>query len=583
MLILSLVLVLIGGIISLGVRSGGDVTVEHTRFSGMNGVMRAGTLYIPPGVNDENPGPGIVAHHGYINTRDTMQPVALELARRGYVVLNMDQTGHGLSAPPAFANGFGGPGPLQYLQSRPFVQEGNIGMVGHSMGGPASVAAAATYPEAYSSIALIASAPRYAISNYLPLEPSPEFPKNVGVIWDKFDEFSQLMAGSRLATGVTEDPPAQTLFGTDAPIEDGRLYGSIENGTARELDLITTIHPFMTQNSAAIEATVDWIQRTVPGGGDLDPANQVWGWHEFGSLLAYIGVLMAVFPLGGLVLRHSFFQQIREEPAPAMGMQGSKRLLGAVIAGAIGILTYFPLTGVGYGMSTSALFSQQITNGVMIWAVLNGVIVIALFLAWHFVSNKKQGATMANYGIAWSEGKPVQWGKIGKGLLFGFFTVALTYAIASLVTWAFKVSPHFWVFTIKTFTVDDFLTFLAYLIPITFYFLAFSVLFQSQLRSPAGSRNPVGVEMVKNFLSITIPFVVLLLAEYIPRIAGGTLLTPGNPLWTIIAFQFIPILGVAALISTYFYRRTGRIYPGAFINGTLMTWMIVASQATHVV
>jgi alpha-beta hydrolase superfamily lysophospholipase len=30
-----------------------------------------------------------------------MQSVALELARRGYVVLNMDQAGHGLSDPPA--------------------------------------------------------------------------------------------------------------------------------------------------------------------------------------------------------------------------------------------------------------------------------------------------------------------------------------------------------------------------------------------------------------------------------------------------------------------------------------------------
>ncbi len=89
--------------------------------------------------------------------------------------------------------------------------------------------------------------------------------------------------------------------------------------------------------------------------------------------------------------------------------------------------------------------------------------------------------------------------------------------------------------------------------------------------------------MIKNFLSITIPFAILLLAEYIPRLAGGTLLTAGNPLWTIIAFQFIPILGVAALVTTFFYRKTGRIYPAAFINGTLMTWMIIASQATHVV
>jgi hypothetical protein len=390
------------------------------------------------------------------------------------------------------------------------------------------------------------------------------------------------MAASRLATGVTTDPKAQTLFGTDQPIEEGKLYGSIQNGTARELDLITTIHPFMTQNSEAIGQTVDWIQRTVPGGTEMEISNQVWGWHEFGSLLAYIGIIMAVFPLGSIVLRHSFFSELREEPPEAKGLSGRAKLLSAVLAGAIGILSYFPLTGIGYSFTPSPLFPQQITNGVMIWAVVNGLIIIALFLLWHFTSGRSKGATMANYGIAWADARTVQWRKIGKAVLFGFLVVALTYALASICNWAFKVSPHFWVFTVKEFTVDDFITFLSYLIPLTFYFLAFGVLFHSQLRSPASAQNKLGVEMIKNFLIIAVPFAVLLLAEYIPRLAGGTLLTAGNPLWVIIAFQFIPILGVAALISTFFYRQTGRIYPGAFINGTMVTWLIIASQATHV-
>lgn len=582
MLIIAIALVVLGGIISLGVRSNGGVTVKHTVFAGGNGIMRAGTLYIPPGASDKNPAPGIVAIHGYINTRDTMQPVSLELARRGYVVLNVDQTGHGLSGPPAFANGFGGPGALQYLKTRSFVHDSNIGLIGHSMGGPACVAAAATYPESYSSMVLIASAPRYAISHYLPFKESAEFLKNVAVVWDKYDEFSQLMTASRLATGVVEDPKAQTLFGTDKPIEEGRLYGSINNGTARKLELITTIHPFMTQNGTAIGQTVDWIQKTVPGGKQMASSKQIWGWHEFGSLLAYLGIIMAIFPIGSIILRHAFFTEISETPPEAKGLSGKGKIITAIAAGAIGILTYFPLTGLGYSMSTTALFPQQITNGVMIWAVSNGIIIIVLFSIWHRTSNRNKGASMVNYGLTWEDTNRVNWRKVGKAALFGLLVVGITYVLASICNWAFRVSPHFWVFTIKEFTVDDFLTFLSYLIPLTFYFFAFAVLFQGQLRSPAASRNRVGTEMARNFLTITIPFAILLLAEYIPRISGGTLLTPGNPLWVIIAFQFIPILGIAALISTYFFRKTGRLYPGAFINGALMTWMVIASQATHV-
>ena len=75
---------------------------------GTNGTMMSGPLYIPKGVTAENPAPGIVAIHGYINSRETQSGFAIEYARRGYVVLASDQTGHGYSDPPAFANGFGG-------------------------------------------------------------------------------------------------------------------------------------------------------------------------------------------------------------------------------------------------------------------------------------------------------------------------------------------------------------------------------------------------------------------------------------------------------------------------------------------
>lgn len=582
LLVFSVILVLFGGSISLSIQSSNEVTVKHTKFAGSNGIMRGATIYIPPEASTDNPAPGVVTTHGYINTRDTMEPVSLELARRGYVVLNIDQTGHGLSDPPAFANGFGGIGALGYLKSLDFVHDNNIGLIGHSMGGPASIVAAYSHPQSYKSIALIASAPRYAITTYLDFPYGPYMPKNVGVIWDKYDEFSQLMAASKLATGVKTDPIAENLFGTEGPIEEGRLYGSIQNGTARELDIISTIHPFMTQNGEAIEETVDWIQKTVPGGEDTSASNQIWAWHEIGSLITYIGVILAIFPIGAILLRHPFLNEIKEEVPDAMGLSGIGKWVGVIISGAIGILTYFPLTNIGYEMDTSTFLPQQITNGVMVWAMVNGAIILALFLIWHFISNRDKGATMANYGITWRN-KNVRWRRIVKALIFGFSVVALTYFLASFCNWAFKVSPHFWVFTIKQFTVDDFVTFLSYLAPFTFYFLAFGILFHGEYRSSGSSETRLPFQMIKNFFIIAIPFAILLLAEYIPRIMGGTLLTPEKPLWTIIAFQFIPILGIAALVSTFLFRETGRIYPGAFVNGTLVTWLIVASQATHVI
>ena len=102
----------------------------------------------------QTPAPGILAVHGYINSRETQDGFAIEFARRGYVVLALDQTGHGYSDPPAFANGFGGPDGLAYLRSLEFVDKNNIGLEGHSMGGWTVLAAATAMPNDYKSMVL---------------------------------------------------------------------------------------------------------------------------------------------------------------------------------------------------------------------------------------------------------------------------------------------------------------------------------------------------------------------------------------------------------------------------------------------
>jgi len=128
--------------------------VRDIRFMGSNGTEMSALLYIPKGVTAKNPAPGIVAIHGYINSRETQDGFAIEFARRGYVVLAPDQTGHGYSDPPAFGNGFGGPDSLVYLRSLDIVDKNNIGLEGHSMGGWAIGDAAGAFPNDYKSFIL---------------------------------------------------------------------------------------------------------------------------------------------------------------------------------------------------------------------------------------------------------------------------------------------------------------------------------------------------------------------------------------------------------------------------------------------
>ena len=106
---LSLLLVFGGGLLAWLVQTDfGAVAVRDIRFQDANGATLSALLYIPDGASADHRVPAVLAVHGYINSRETQSPYAIELARRGYAVLNLDQRGHGYSDPPAFAAGFGG-------------------------------------------------------------------------------------------------------------------------------------------------------------------------------------------------------------------------------------------------------------------------------------------------------------------------------------------------------------------------------------------------------------------------------------------------------------------------------------------
>lgn len=55
-------------------------------------------LYKPAGVSAENPAPAVLLLHGYQNDHETSAAYAVELARRGVVVMALDEFGHGATS-----------------------------------------------------------------------------------------------------------------------------------------------------------------------------------------------------------------------------------------------------------------------------------------------------------------------------------------------------------------------------------------------------------------------------------------------------------------------------------------------------
>ena len=200
--IAGLVLILVGGLLAHLTQTSGGIKIQDVRFKGAKGNTMSALLYIPPNATAQTPAPGVLAVHGYINSRETQDGFAIEFARRGYVVLALDQTGHGYSDPPAFANGFGGPDGLAHLRSLDIVDKNNIGLEGHSMGGWTVLAAATAMPNDYKSMVLEGS----STGKPFAAEGTPTWPRNAALVFAQYEEFSNLMWGVDRARDVTQSP-----------------------------------------------------------------------------------------------------------------------------------------------------------------------------------------------------------------------------------------------------------------------------------------------------------------------------------------------------------------------------------------
>ncbi|HQN52281.1 MAG TPA: hypothetical protein PK913_14615, partial [Phenylobacterium sp.] len=88
--VLGWLVILIGAALAHAVQTTGGVKVTDVRFPGDKGVVMSGLLYLPPNATAAHPAPAVLVSHGYINTREMQSPFAIELARRGFVVLAMD-------------------------------------------------------------------------------------------------------------------------------------------------------------------------------------------------------------------------------------------------------------------------------------------------------------------------------------------------------------------------------------------------------------------------------------------------------------------------------------------------------------
>ena len=229
----------------------GQYRSKKLNFMGSYDGLYSAYLYIPKGVITGTQAPGILLAHGFNNSKEYMSNTALELARRGYVVLSMDLDKHGVSAssaaPSAAVNGYGAMDGFDYLRSLDIVDLDNVGILGMSMGGGAVESAAMANPDSYKAIFFMDS----SCSACTELN-------NFALSWGIGSEVPQPFGASK-GEDVAGMEMAMETYGTDQPLVPGKVYGSIEDGTGKIYYTHVFNHPYSTDDPVSIGNACDWV------------------------------------------------------------------------------------------------------------------------------------------------------------------------------------------------------------------------------------------------------------------------------------------------------------------------------------
>lgn len=551
---LAWVVILAGAILANRVQtSGGAVAVTEVSMPAQDGVAVSGLLYTPKTATAANPAPAVLVSHGYINTREMQSPFAIELSRRGFVVLAMDMTGHGYSGGIVGTAGFGGPAALRYLKSLPYVDKARIGMEGHSMGSGPVMAAALSDPDGYRAIVLEGSTPGLLGA------PAPENPRNLAVVFGQYDEFAQLMWQVPRGDDVEASEKLRKIFGVEGHVQEGRLYGDIAAGTARILANPPVTHPWEHFSEAGVGAAVSWLQRTLDPPAPRPPADQVWIWKEVGTLIAFVGLIGLILATFDLLVALPPFAALDHPAEPLIARPDPKWLMALVITALLPAFTYLPLMKIGQVFFPMALFPQWVQNQLLVWAI--GTAAVGFVV-----------------GLALRRGKPAFTHRIGLSVGVAAATMAVAYLSLVVVDAVFKVDYRFWIVGLKPLSA-------ARALELPAYFAVWTVFFLITLRGLALNLAVKGeglfwaVGWAK--FAMAGGFALFVGWEYATLFLSGFLATPSEPLNAIIAIQFVPLLGIIGVIGVFTYRRTNSYVPGALICALLISWYVTSGTANH--
>ena len=388
----ALALILLGSILA-GVFNSGNGTVKVSRISFDGGHGRlSGLLYMPKDASAENPKPTVIVTHGYLNSAEMQDANAIELSRRGFVVLALDQYDHGHSKLdhdvyadtsffgvwlPFWANSMNDA--VQYMYDQPYVLKdldgsGIIGVTGHSMGGFSSTMALAMDEQQAAETGVrkvfagLTEGSDFMYTAFVGIDAAAADAlgggRTMGKVAAQYDEFffndPTVEGGTVRHKDYVSTPDGMTFLQQSEPAKANTWYETSDGGMRIIYEPAQT-HPWNHFSKTTTAHAISFYQTAFEDYAyylkDIAPENQIWQWKELFECVALVGFVMLIIAVASILLTLPFFSNAVETIKPEVlsfpsGAGKWITILVLIIAVLLPGLVFTPLMDDGAGSSS---------------------------------------------------------------------------------------------------------------------------------------------------------------------------------------------------------------------------------------
>jgi len=558
-------------------------------------------LYKPETATELTKAPFIAIIPGFQRSKEALSNVAIELSRRGHVVGLIDPYAQGLSSSSksriaATTQGYGMFALIEHIHGSDdylYINKNLLGSTGHSMGGNAAIRGADYFGKDAIKNDKESILHSIYISGYV-LTLRDEILKNarsnIGVSYALYDEgaFRNELKGWDAADMKIAPESLRTVNSIFAEnekleiVELNKMYGNIDNRTARIIFNEALLHPFQPYNKEAMANQLYYFDEVFNSPIKKDSYDQIWQFKEFLTLLNMVVSFLLLIPLTKNLLKISFFSIIVKkvpEPLPVQNRK-SKIIFWSLISfsALVACVTFIPMVEVAKYLFPEAatrnltwFFPQRMNNSVMLWALFNGTLGLILFFLSYYMFGKKHGVKQNSWGLG------ISLNELFRTVILALLIFAIYYLILYVIYALFHIDYRFWFMGVRVFQPEMLLV-LAMYFPFFFvFFFSNSLRVNGAMRFSGQSEN---VSRLIGGLANSGGLILIIIIQYVVFWWTGTVYWTTNWLSVNLLFGIVPIMFILPYFNRIFFQITGRVYLGPLV--TCLIFIMILSTNTVV-